>query len=92
MRIALADGASIKLEGVALVSECKSNFISLGQLQDNRITYHDKDSSMLLMQDGVPIAHARRDQTLFILDLTIPGKIMQTNVATDEHAMMTTRR
>lgn len=49
VRIALADGASIKLEGVALVSECKSNLILLGQLRDNRITYHDKNSSMLLM-------------------------------------------
>lgn len=49
VRIALADGASIKLEGVALVSEYKSNLILLGQLRDNRITDHDKDSSMLLM-------------------------------------------
>ena len=40
VRIALADKTSIEFEGIALVLECKSNFISLGQLQDNKI-YHD---------------------------------------------------
>ena len=36
VRIALADGASsIKLKGVALVLEYKSNLILLGQLRDN---------------------------------------------------------
>lgn len=59
--IALADGSSIKLEGVSLVPNCESNLISLGQLREHRITYHDTNSSMLLMQDGVPIVHARRD-------------------------------
>ena len=31
------------------------------------------------MQDGKPIAHARRDRNLFVLDLATPGKIMQVN-------------
>ena len=96
MRIALADRASIKLEEVAFVPKCESNLISLGQLRDNRITYHDKDSSMLLMQDGVPIAQARRDRNLLVLDFATPKKVMQTNVAIvtnvaiNKHAMMKT--
>lgn len=86
MFIVLADGASIELEGVALVLECKSNLIFLGQLRDNKITYHNENTHMLLTQDGLLIAKVRRDQNLFVLDLAILRKIMQTN------AMMTTRQ
>ncbi len=98
VRIALVEEASIQLDGVALVPECESNLISLRQLRDNRITSHDKDSSMLLMQDGVPIAEARRDLNLFVLDFVTPGKVMQTNVAIvanvaiNKHAIMTIRQ
>ena len=75
--IALADKTSIEFEGIALVLEYKSNFISLGQLQDNKI-YHDQDTHMLLTQDSLPIVQARRDWTLFVLDITISGMIMIT--------------
>lgn len=93
VRIALADGAAIELKGVALVPECESNLISLGQLRDSRITYHDENSFMMLMQDGVPIAQARRDRNLFVLDLATPGKVMQANVTTNnKHAMVITGR
>ena len=34
---------------------------------------------MLLMQDGKPKAYTKRDQNFFVLDLVIPGKIMQVN-------------
>ncbi len=88
VHISLADGSNIELEGIALVLQCKSNLISLGQLRDNRITYHDNSSSMLLMQDGVPIAHAKRDRNLFILDLAAARKVMQVNT----QAMITTRQ
>lgn len=43
---------------------------------------------MLLMQDGIPIAHTRRDWNLFILDLAAPRKVIQVNT----QAMMTTRQ
>lgn len=43
---------------------------------------------MMPMQDGILIAHARKDWNLFILDLTTPGKVMQVNVK----VMMTTGR
>lgn len=95
--IALADGSNINLNGVALVSDYKSNLISLSQLQKNRITYHNTNSYILLMQDGVPITYARRDQNLFILDFAVLRKIMQTNIANltyvkTLHALMATRK
>lgn len=74
--IAFADGSSIKRKGMALVPDSKSNLIFMGQLQENRITYHNTDLSILLMQDEVPIAHAKKDQNLFILDFTTSGKTM----------------
>ena len=38
---------------------------------------------MLQMQDGKPIANAKRKQTLFILDLDISGKIPKVNGITN---------
>ena len=38
---------------------------------------------MLLMQNGKPIADAKRNQNIFVLDLTMPGKIMQVNGITN---------
>lgn len=32
------------------------------------------------MQDGILIAHARKDQNLFILELAAPGKVIQVNI------------
>lgn len=39
------------------------------------------------MQNGLPIAHARKDCNLFILDLAMPKKFMQVNA--NIRAMMT---
>lgn len=47
--IALADRSSIKFKDITLVPDCKSNLISLGQLQKNRIIYHNTNSSMLFI-------------------------------------------
>ena len=79
IQIVLTGGSSIQLEGVALVPEYESNLILLGQLQDNKITYHDNSASMLLMQDGKPIAYVKRNRNLFVLDFAMPGQIMQVN-------------
>lgn len=54
--IAFADDASIKLEDIALILECKSNFISLRQLQDSKIIYRNKSTHMLQMQNDLLIA------------------------------------
>lgn len=80
VRIAFADGAVFELKEVALVSECESNFISLGQLCNRRISYQNKNPFIILMQDGVLIAQARKNQNLFILNLATPKKVMQANV------------
>lgn len=75
--IPLADGSSIRLEGVAYAPECDSNLISLGQLRESKITYVNNPNAMTLMQGGQAIAHARRDRNLFILDLVSSNKVMQ---------------
>ena len=61
VQIALIGRSSIQLKKVALIPECKLNLILLGQLQDNKITYHNNSASMLLMQDGKLIAYTKRD-------------------------------
>ena len=67
----------IDLQNVALASKCDSNLISLGQLRETGITFHDNLISMALMKDGKVIAHAKRSRNLFILDLATPGKAMK---------------
>ena len=75
--IPLADGSLLKLRNVAYAPNCDSNLISLGQLRDSNIVYVNNAEAMTLMQSGQPIAHARCDQNLFILDLATPNKAMQ---------------
>lgn len=54
VKILLVDGSSIKLEGVALVPDCESNLISLGQLRESKTSYHENSTPMMLMQNGNP--------------------------------------
>lgn len=51
--IPLADGTKIELHNIALAPRCDSNLISLGQLREGGITYHDSPTSMTLMSDFV---------------------------------------
>ena len=74
--IPLVDGTTIELHNVALAPECDSNLISLSQLRESGITYHDNPSAMTLMRDDKTIAHAKRSHNLFTLDLAMPGQIM----------------
>lgn len=71
----------IDLQNVELASGCDSNLISLGQLRESGIMFHDNPTSMALMKDRKVITHAKRSQNLFILDLAIPGKVMQVSNA-----------
>lgn len=75
--IPLADGKSIELLDIALVPECDSNLISLGQLRETGITFHDNPSHMTLIRHGVVIAQAKRHRNLFILDRAIPETMMK---------------
>ena len=74
--IPLADGTIIELHNVALAPGCDLNLISLGQLRESGITYHDDPSSMILMRGNKTIARAKRSHNLFTLDLAMPGQIM----------------
>lgn len=67
----------IDLQNVALASKCNSNLISLGQLRETGITFHDNPTSIALMKDGKVIAHAKKSQNLFIFDFATPGKAMK---------------
>lgn len=87
--IPLSNDSTIKLEGVAYALKYDSNLISLSQLHDSKITFVDHTDAMTLVQRGSPIAHGRRDQNLFILDLVTPRKVMQ---ATNAKAMATIGR
>lgn len=54
--ILLVDRKSIKLLDIALVLECNSNLISLGQLHKTGITFYNNSSHMTLIRHGVIIA------------------------------------
>lgn len=62
-----------------MVPKYESNLILLGQLQNNKITYYNNYTFILLMQDSKPIIHAKKNQTLFMFDFVTLGKIMQVN-------------
>lgn len=65
---------TIKLYNIALAPKCNSNLISFGKICKSRITYHDNLMTMILMRNGKVIAKVKREQNLFILDLTNPKK------------------
>lgn len=67
--IPLADGRKIELYNMTLVSECDSNLISLGQLKEIGITYHDNPTTMILMRYRKVITYTKRDRNLFTLEL-----------------------
>ncbi len=66
----------IELHNVALAPNCDSNLISLGQLRESGISYHDNPSAMTLMRVGEIIAHAKKNHNLFILNTAMPGQVM----------------
>lgn len=47
--IPLVDGLSIKLERVIYISKYNLNLISLGQLQNNKVTYIDNTYAIILI-------------------------------------------
>lgn len=61
---------------MVLAPKCDLNLISLGQLRESDIIYHDNPSIMTLMKSGKVIAHTRKNHNLFTLDLAVPDQIM----------------
>lgn len=74
--IPLVDGNNIRLHNIALAPGCDSNLISLSQLQETGITYHDNSRAMTLMKKRKVIAQAKRTHNLFTLDLAQPKRVM----------------
>ncbi len=64
------------LLNVAYTPKCDFNLISLGQLRESGITYHDHPDSMILKQGGSTIGLAERHKNLFILETKLGDKAM----------------
>ncbi len=74
--IPLSGGATIELLHLALAPNCDSNLISLGQLRESGITYHDNLTAMTLRRNGKIVANAKRERNLFTLNLAAPNQAM----------------
>lgn len=64
----------IKLHNIALTLRCNPNLISLGQLYESKIIYHDNPIIMTLIRNGKVIIKAKRKRNLFKLNLIDPQK------------------
>ena len=60
---------TVQIKDVALVLQATTNLISLGQLQQSGITYHNEDTKMTLKKEGRTVASAQRIGNLYILDI-----------------------
>lgn len=67
----MSDSITVELHNVALASNCDLNLISLGQLQESEITYHDNPMSMTLIRNGKVIVKAKRERNHFTLDFAV---------------------
>ena len=75
--LSLKNGSNLTLSNVAYTPECDSNLISLGQLRETGISYHNPAKCMVLKQKGKTIGLATRRKNLFILKTqTTPSKTM----------------
>lgn len=70
------ENGTLALSNIAYVPECDFNFISLGQLQETDISYHDHPKYMVLKERGKIIGLATKRKNLFILNIQISGKTM----------------
>ena len=78
--IPLSGGVTIELLNVALTPICDSNLISLDQLREIGITYHDNPTAMTLVRNEKIVAHAKRAQNLFILDFAASNQAISAKV------------
>ena len=73
----LKNGSNLTLTNVAYTPEYDSNLISLGQLRETGISYHDHAEYMVLKHEGKTIGLATSRKNLFILNIQIaPSKTM----------------
>lgn len=67
--IPLANRNNIELHNVALAPGCDSNLISLSQLQETGIIYHNDLIAIKLIKQGKVIAQVKKTRNLFMFDL-----------------------
>ena len=67
---------TMTLLNVAYAPKCDSNLISLGQLRESGILYHDHPNSMVLKQGGSTLGVASRYKNLFVLETGSKAKAM----------------
>ena len=73
----LENGSNLTLTNVAYTSEYDSKLISLGQLWETSISYHNQAECIVMKQEGKTIGLATRRKNLFILNTQIgPSKTM----------------
>ena len=73
----LENSSKLTLTNVVYTPEYDSKLISLGQLRETGISYHDHAECMVLKQEGKTIGLAIRRKNLFILNTQIaPSKTM----------------
>ncbi|KAA6418031.1 MAG: hypothetical protein FRX49_12031 [Trebouxia sp. A1-2] len=58
-----------QIKDVALIPQATTNLISLGQLQQSGISYHDEGTKMTLKKKDRTVASAQRIGNLYILDI-----------------------
>ena len=72
----LINEIQLTLSNIIFAPECDSNLISLGQLQETGISYHDYSEQMLLRQAEKTIGLTTRKRNLFIRDIQIHSRKM----------------
>lgn len=75
--IFFVDKLSLKLNNIVYAPDCNSNLILLRQFWESDITSINNIEIITLIQAGLSITHIRKDQNLFILDLTSLNKVIQ---------------
>ena len=65
---------------MAFILDYDSNLISLGQLQENGIRFHNNPITMTLKRGKNIIAYTKRSHNLFVFNMAIPGLVMSAKV------------
>lgn len=76
IHLSTQSGAIITINNVTYRPRCNPNLISLGQLRESGITYHDHPDRMILKQGGNIIGSASKQRNLFTLDTKSTEKAM----------------
>ena len=59
---------TMALLNFAYAPKCDSNLISLGQLHESRILYHDQSDFIIFTKEGSILKVANRHKNLFVLE------------------------